>query len=324
MIKNQWYVVAESNEVGQKGIGLKRLGEKLFFWREKNGKVVCFINRCPHRGVELSKGQIINNQVQCPFHGLEFDSSGRCTKIPANGKNEFVENRFDVKTYETREINGFIFIWWGKKEDIKSEPDYFENIDDSFTYMTVRDPWKTHYSRVIENQLDCAHIPFVHKKTIGRGNKTLVNGPKIMWKKDAKFHMYVYNEVDNGQKIKKPEELEEKKDNEQRLEFIFPNLWQNYITEKMRVVAAFVPIDDENTIMYLRIYQNFMTIPILSSFVNWVFCLFNKKVAHEDRYVVETQVPKRTDLNIGENLFQADLPIIEYRKYRNKLINKGE
>ncbi len=322
MIKNQWYVIAESNEVGEKGIGLKRLGEKLFLWRDASGKVVCFINKCPHRGVELSKGKIINNQVQCPFHGLEFDSNGRCSKIPANGKDEFVENRFDVKVYETREINGFVFIWWGEKKEIKEEPEFFDNIDEKFIYMTVRDSWKTHYSRVIENQLDCAHIPFVHKKTIGRGNKTLVNGPKIMWKKDSKFHMYVYNEVDNGQKIKKPEELREKAEGEQRLEFIFPNLWQNYITEKMRVLAAFVPIDEENTIMYLRIYQKFMTLPIIGTIINWIFCQFNKKVAHEDRYVVESQLPKRTELNMGENLFQADLPIIAYRKYRDKLMNK--
>jgi phenylpropionate dioxygenase-like ring-hydroxylating dioxygenase large terminal subunit len=39
----------------------------------------------------------------------------------------------------------------------------------------MKDNRDTHYSRAIENQLDCAHIPFIHKNTIGRGNKTLVN-----------------------------------------------------------------------------------------------------------------------------------------------------
>ncbi len=39
------------------------------------------------------------------------------------------------------------------------------------------------------------------------------------------------------------------------LEFIFPNLWQNWISDKVRVVAAFAPVDDENTMLYLRFYQ---------------------------------------------------------------------
>jgi len=34
MIRNQWYVVLESAEVGTHPIGVTRLGEKLVFWRD--------------------------------------------------------------------------------------------------------------------------------------------------------------------------------------------------------------------------------------------------------------------------------------------------
>ncbi len=47
-----------------------------------------------------------------------------------------------------------------------------------------------------------------------------------------------------------------------RLEFIFPNLWENYIGAKVRIWVAFVPADQENTILYLRFYQKFMRIPV--------------------------------------------------------------
>jgi hypothetical protein len=35
---------------------------------------------------------------------------------------------------------------------------------------------------------------------------------------------------------------------------------------------------------------------------------------------VETHVPPRSDLKIGEKLIQGDLPIIEYRRRRSELI----
>jgi len=39
MIRNQWYVVLESNEVrAGRPVGVTRLGEKLVFWRTRDGK----------------------------------------------------------------------------------------------------------------------------------------------------------------------------------------------------------------------------------------------------------------------------------------------
>ncbi len=90
----------------------------------------------------------------------------------------------------------------------------------------------------------------------------------------------------------------------------------------MRVVVAFVPVDEENTIMYIRFYQNMFNIPLLKEFMNYIFSLFNIKVAHEDRVIVETQMPKKTDLKMGKTLIPADMPIIEYRKKRAEMIEK--
>lgn len=37
MIRNQWYVVLESNEVGRQPVSVTRLGEKMVFWRDQAG-----------------------------------------------------------------------------------------------------------------------------------------------------------------------------------------------------------------------------------------------------------------------------------------------
>lgn len=325
MIKDQWYVVLESREVGDRPIGVTRMGEKMVFWRDQAGKVRSAVDRCPHRGVALSAGQTLDGSLQCPFHGFEFDASGKCTLVPANGRGGVVPNAMRLNTYPTHEENGFIWIWWGSAAPAElAAPEFFDNLDKTFCYGSAQDPWDAHYSRVIENQLDVVHLPFIHRNTIGRGNRTIVDGPVVEWKGDKMIYTYVYNRVDDGKPPRRSGELLPKPSGSQHLEFLFPNLWQNYISEKVRIVAAFVPVDDAHTILYLRFYQNFMRVPVLGQLIASLAMPSNVYIAHEDRRVVITQQPKASGLKIGEVLIQGDLPIIEYRRKRAALQKAGE
>ncbi len=325
MIRNQWYVVLESNEVGNRPIGVTRLGEKFVFWRDPAGKISAAVDRCPHRGVALSAGMIEHDHLQCPFHGFEFDTAGKCVLIPANGHNGVIPAAMRLNTYPTYEAHGFIWLWWGNQPpaDLTS-PEFFDNLDEPFIYGSAHDSWNAHYSRVIENQLDVIHLPFIHRNTIGRGNRTLVDGPVVEWKGDKMLYTYVFNRLDDGTPPSKPSELSPKAASSVHLEFIFPNLWQNYISESVRILAAFVPVDEEHTILYLRFYQNFMRLPVLGKLFARLAMPGNVYIAHEDRRVVVTQQPKASGLKIGEILIQGDLPIIEYRRKRAALQNMVE
>jgi len=324
MIPNQFYVVLDSGQVKDRPIGVTRLGEKLVFWRDKEGSVHCARDKCAHRGAALSKGQVWHDHLQCPFHGLEYDASGRCVLIPANGRNAAVPAQFQVPTYPTYEARGFIWIWWGEQPpaDLPG-PRFFEDIDDTFSYGQVRDPWQAHYSRAIENQLDVVHLPFVHHNTIGAGGQTLVDGPVTQWLDENRFRIYPFNRVDDGTPPRRAEELPYD-EGRFHLEFIFPNLWQNHLAPSARIVVAFVPVDMEHTILYLRFYQNSLRIPLLRDVFNTLAMPFNRLIAHQDRRVVQTQVPKPSSLRIGENLIQGDRPIVEYRRRRQQLIDAAQ
>jgi len=325
MIPKQWYVVMDSTQIIDKPVGVVRMGEKLVFWRNSGGKVSCLRDKCVHRGVQLSKGKVISDHIQCPFHGLEYDSSGKVTVIPANGRSTPVPDRFQVLSYPTYEAHGFVWIWWGENPPENLQPPrFFTDIDSSLSYGRAYDHWNAHYSRVIENQLDAAHLPFVHYNTIGRGNRTIVDGPLFQWLDGDMFHVFVRNRVDDGSPPLKAEQMPAPDPVEDfKLEFIFPNLWQNYIDEKVRVMVAFVPVDHENTILYLRFYQKFMRVPVLRNLLARLSRPFNLIITHQDRRVVVTQRPKASALQIGEQLFQADRPIIEYRKRRQELIEQA-
>jgi len=320
VIRNQWYVVLESKEVDKRPVGVTRLGEKMVFWRDAQDHVCCAVDRCPHRGVALSAGKLVNGQIQCPFHGFEFDSSGKCTLIPANGRGGAITGAMRLNSYPTHEAHGFIWIWWGANPPSElAAPQFFTNLDDTFAYGTARDPWNAHYSRVIENQLDVVHLPFIHGRTIGRGNRVVVDGPVVEWKGEQMLCTCVYNRLDDGTPPRRSRDLAPRGPSDFHLEFLFPNLWQNYISEKVRVVIAFVPVDEAHTLLYMRFYQNFLRLPLLSKLVAQLSMPSNVYIAHEDRRVVVTQEPKPSGLKIGEVLIQGDLPIIEYRKKRAAL-----
>ena len=79
---------------------------------------------------------------------------------------------------------------------------FFPGELDGFVYSEIEDHWNTHYSRAIENQLDVVHVPIVHYNTIGRGNKTLINGPKVIFE-DGNLITSANNEEDHGQLAQK-------------------------------------------------------------------------------------------------------------------------
>jgi len=321
MIPRQWYLVLESREVKRgRLLAARRMGENLVFGRDSDGAAFCLVDRCAHRGAALSKGEIVGDHVRCPFHGFEYDAEGRGLLIPANGRSAPVPERFKVPHYPTHEAHGFIFIWWGVNPPEGLEaPFFFNDVDDSFSQRTRIDPWDCHYSRGIENQLDVVHLPFVHRTTIGRGNRTLVNGPVVEWQDPDHFFVRVFNVADTGQKPLTSQEISPPYPSF-HLDFHFPNIWQNWIAPDLRIIAGFVPVDDGHMLLYLREYQRFVRLPLLRGLVTRMAMPFNLVIAHQDRRVVITQQPKASGLNIGENLIPGDSPIVAYRMRRDELI----
>ncbi len=323
MIKNQWYAVLDAKEVKPgKLTGVTRFSEKLVFWRGEENKIGCIYDQCCHRGASIFAGKLCGNHPECPFHGFTYNTSGNVSCIPANGSKTPVAANFKVHSYTAKEAYGFIWVWYGERQEELPEIPFFEELREGYSYSTFSENWEVHYTRAIENQLDVVHLPFVHASTIGKGNKTLVNGPVVTWK-DDRMTFYVKNEKDRGQKPEKPDEIA---DYEAlfSLQLQMPNLWQNRISDKVRIVAAFAPVDEENTRIYLRFYQCFMRAPIVKQLINKMSIPMNKVIFHQDRKVVLTQQPRKSELIMGENLIQGDLPIIEYRKRRDHLKNMNK
>src|SRR5689334_8236447 len=93
---NQWYVAATVHEIGAAPFSRMICGQPLLMYRRASGEVVCLENRCPHRKYPLSRGEIINDEIQCGYHGLRFAPEGHCTLIPAQST---IPRNLSVRSY---------------------------------------------------------------------------------------------------------------------------------------------------------------------------------------------------------------------------------
>jgi phenylpropionate dioxygenase-like ring-hydroxylating dioxygenase large terminal subunit len=323
VIPNQWYAILESNEVRRgRVIGVTRLGERLAVWRDEEGRVTAMHDQCPHRGAALSGGQVVSGHVECPFHGFLFDGGGCCDLIPANGRTAAVPSGFRVRAYPTQEAHGFIWMFWAPGGEPRGDlppPPYFDDLGDEFHYTTIRDPWPVHYSRAIENQLDVVHLPFVHRTTIGRGERTIIDGPQVQMDGDL-MNIWVYNRPDDGRPPLRPDELPEPA-RPPFLQFRFPHIWQNRISDTLRIFIAFTPVDEDNTMLYIRYCQAVVRVPILRGLFGWLGKVSSRVIANQDKRVVVTQRPIKSQARMSERLVQGDRPILLYRRRRQALID---
>src|SRR5262245_28073206 len=124
-LHNAWYVAAWSDDLAD-GQLLARtiLKEPVVLYRTADGGVAALEDRCPHRFAPLHMGKIVKGDaVQCPYHGLEFDSSGACVLNPHGTKN--IPPRARVRSYPVTEKHKAIWIWMGEREpDLAKVPDF--------------------------------------------------------------------------------------------------------------------------------------------------------------------------------------------------------
>jgi len=83
---NRWFAVAASGELLHGQVAQTQLlGQELVLWRSTAGVFNAWENRCPHRGVRLSLGTCMGEELRCQYHAWRFATgSGQCTLIPSH------------------------------------------------------------------------------------------------------------------------------------------------------------------------------------------------------------------------------------------------
>ena len=162
--RNYWYPVIASREVGQKPVGVRLLGEDIVLFRAE-GKVGALVDRCPHRGTQLSRGRILfPGTLSCGYHGWTFNREGQCLGAIVEGPEAVGPKKVRIRAYHTEERFNLIWLFMGEGEPPPLEEDFPPELQepDIFTFSAFTE-WNCNWRLVEDNYADMLHAFFVHR-----------------------------------------------------------------------------------------------------------------------------------------------------------------
>lgn len=166
-LRNCWYGAAWSAELGRDKLFARTIcNEPIVFYRTEKGAPVALEDQCVHRRAPLSKGRLKGDVLECAYHGLQYDCSGTCVRIP--GQKDIPE-RARVRSYPVVDKWRWTWIWMGDpaRADDSLIPDVHWNDSPGWISpggtLAMVGPGQL----LIDNLLDLSHLSFVHERTIG-------------------------------------------------------------------------------------------------------------------------------------------------------------
>ena len=179
-LKDCWYVAAWDFELvaGEGMLARQIVGERLILFRTAAGPVAALTDACSHRLAPLSLGRREGDRVRCMYHGLLFDTGGRCLEAPGQ---ERISERAHIRTYPVVERDRFVWIWMGDaaKADPATIPDCHWQVDPAWRGIPATMDYRADYRLIMDNLLDFSHLSFVHETSLG-GSRTIADTkPKV-------------------------------------------------------------------------------------------------------------------------------------------------
>ncbi|HAH10034.1 MAG TPA: 2Fe-2S ferredoxin [Alphaproteobacteria bacterium] len=181
-LKNLWYFALPSRAVPPGRMTPKEfLGEPVMFARDLQGQVFAFRDLCPHRGVPLSAGKLVEGTVECPYHGWRFKPSGQCHHIPSLVSGQDLDpGKISVRTYPVSESNGLIWVYIAEQpgEAPKVPAPALDLPPGARPRMQEMQLFPCELDSAVVGLMDPAHGPFVHKSWWWRSTKSMYEKAK--------------------------------------------------------------------------------------------------------------------------------------------------
>jgi phenylpropionate dioxygenase-like ring-hydroxylating dioxygenase large terminal subunit len=172
---NAWYAAFWDAELRHELRPRTICNKKIVFYRRaEDGRAVALEDACWHRLLPLSKGRLDGDDLVCGYHGIIYNSHGRCVFMPSQ---ETINPGACVRSFPAIERHRFVWVWPGDPAlaDPAKVPDLHWNQDPAWAGDGKTLPVKCDYRLVLDNLMDLTHEAFVHGSSIG--NRAVAEAP---------------------------------------------------------------------------------------------------------------------------------------------------
>lgn len=337
MLKNYWYAVEFGHVIGDEPHHVDLMGQQLVLWRDSSGTVHAQSDVCIHRGGSLAGGKVRGNCIECPYHGWQFDTGGRCTSIPANRSGLPVPKKARIDTYPCEERYGYVFVFLGDlPEDERPPMARIPELEqtrvahtEGFRAITGEFAWNANYERVLENAVDIAHAPFVHAGSFGNPDSPTVEDYDV----DEIVHdgtvignvstVHLDPPLPKGIWKAVSKRSAERPPIRTRTGIFFPNVTMlevNLPLGVMRIFTAVVPISADRSVSKWTMMRNFFT----GRWADRDSRRRTDKIFLEDQPTVEGQRPELVPIDLSAELHvKSDANQVAYRRWRQAGLDRG-
>ena len=166
MDPDYWYAVEEVRRVKPGTV------VEVIFWKRSialfrgtDGSFHAIDNRCAHRQLKLSMGEVQGCRLVCAYHGWQYDGDGRCVAIPHDRYGRGLP-KVPLRTYPVKVRYGLVWLFPGNPEqaELRLIPDIPElEGPERWACEPLIYTWAAHHSMVIDNVSDFTHA-YLHRR----------------------------------------------------------------------------------------------------------------------------------------------------------------
>jgi len=167
IVRNQWYVAAYSEEIGEELFARTICNEPLMCYRAEDGQVVALADRCIHRRFPLSKSRRVEgDRIVCGYHGFTYDRTGACVAVPAQTR---IPRSARVASYPVVEQDSFVWVWIGDEDPAPREsiPRAPWLVAEGWTTIRGLETIQGRHTLLMDNLMDLSHETYLHGGYIG-------------------------------------------------------------------------------------------------------------------------------------------------------------
>lgn len=165
VLRRFWYPTLRIEDLRTGPRSFTLLGQDIVLWLDAENQPAAAIDRCCHRFARLSRGASVDGNIQCPYHGWEYNRDGNCVIVPQL-PGHTIPRSYRVDAFHCKERYGY--AWVCLDEPLDAIPDVPEAEDRRFRAMPLeRELFQCSSLAGIDNFFDNSHHHFVHGSTFG-------------------------------------------------------------------------------------------------------------------------------------------------------------